>query len=216
MNVLTEEDLVLITELLETLSVRVIAKKFECTVEEIRERLQLTPAFVSKASRIRKLYAEGKSRPECARIVGCGASLVLYALGSQNLEPVISVGKVYSKLTVIGIATPTKTRIKRYLCQCACGKTHIARHDLLVAAKTRSCGCAKGELKKLSIDIVNHNRHPKYSVKKSRVETDYNKVRECHRLYTMEKLTIHECLKRTGLTLSAYYRHRGAAVNFVV
>lgn len=216
MNVLTEEDLVLISELLNDLTVRVVAKKFDCTVEEIRERLNLTPVFVSKSSRIRELYAQGKTRPECAKIVGCGEGLVRYALGNQNLEPVLNIGKVYSKLTVIGTAPPTKTRIKRYLCQCECGKTHVARHDLLVAGKTRSCGCAKAELKKLTIDIVNHNRHQKYSLKKSKVATNYDAVRECYRLYTAESLTITECLRRTGLSLSAYYRHKDAALNGVV
>lgn len=214
MSVLTEEDLVLIRQLLEHLPHRVIARKFDCTTKELRAALDPDIPVESKTDRIRRLYSEGKTRPECAKIVGCRPNLVRYALGNQNLEPVISAGKVYSNLTVIEPTTPTKTRIKRYVCLCKCGKTHIARHDLLVAGKTRSCGCAKSELKKLTIDNVNRKKTPalRCKVKGSRTTTDYNLVRECHRLYTVEKLTIRKALERTGLALSAYYCHRDAAL----
>jgi len=207
-NQLTAEDASLIEQLIDSLSLKQIADKFDCTVKDIKQVLKLKSGRVSKTDKIRKLYAEGRSRAECAAIVGCNNAMVCYALGAKNAPPAISAGMRFAKLVVVGNAEPTKSRIKRYECLCDCGKAHIARHDLLMSGKSKSCGCFKGEFRVMALNLVSRKDKVFNNAKGRPLKTSAESVKECYRLISEAGLSVTEALTKTGLNISAYYRHR--------
>ncbi len=209
--VITDEDVLLIEQLTGCLSLKKIADKFDCKVSDIKQALKLKSGRTSKADRIRKLHADGHSRTECALIVGCNRALVCYALGPENSQSVISAGMQFGKLTVTGNADATSSRIKRYQCACECGKTHIARHDLLISGKTKSCGCFKGRFRAAALYLVNHDKTFTPKPKGRPVKTDLGAVAECHRLISQGGLSLLAAIEKTGLNISAYYRHKNTA-----
>lgn len=205
---ITNEDVLLIEQLTDCLSIKQIADKFDCKVSDIKQALKLKSGRVSKADRIRKLHADGYSRTECALIVGCNRALVCYALGPENSQPFISAGMQFGKLTVTGNAGATESRIKRYQCACECGKVHIARHDLLMAGKTRSCGCFKGRFRTAALYLVNHNKTFTPKPKGRPVKADLSSFAECRRLISQDGLTVMAAIKKTGLTVYSYYKQK--------
>ena len=207
---LLAEDLTLIRQLLDSLPIFDVAKKFDCTVSDIRNALGIRRN--SKAEKIRELIAKGKSRSECAKIVGCHPKHVIYAIGAANAPPVISVGMTFSHLTVIDNAEPTKTRIKRYLCLCDCGSRHIARHDCLMSGKTKSCGCKKGKLRCAALDFVNREKRNFNLVRGRPVKVNFADVRQCYKLIKEEGLTVSDAVKSVGIKVSTYYRHLKKAI----
>jgi hypothetical protein len=212
MNALTNEDVSLIEQLIGCISMKQIADKFECTVSEIKQTMKLKSGKVSKADKVRKLHAEGRSRGDCAAIVGCSKNLVCYALGAKDAPPVISAGMRFSKLTVTGNAEPTKSRIKRYQCLCDCGKRHVARHDLLMSGKVRSCGCFKGEFRVMALNLVSRSKRVFSGARGRPLKADYAAIRECHRLISADGLSVAMAAKKAGINISAYYRHRDYAL----
>lgn len=51
------------------------------------------------------------------------------------------IGKTFNRLTVINVASPTKTCIPRVLCECVCGNKTVVCIYNLKSNHTRSCGC---------------------------------------------------------------------------
>lgn len=51
------------------------------------------------------------------------------------------IGKVFGKLTVIGVAKATDNRGEMVLCRCACGKEKTTFSKYLLRGQTKSCGC---------------------------------------------------------------------------
>ena len=49
------------------------------------------------------------------------------------------IGKEFSCLTVIDVIRENKAI--KFVCQCKCGKTHIARYSKVLSGNTKSCGC---------------------------------------------------------------------------
>ena len=56
----------------------------------------------------------------------------------------IVLGAVFGRLTVTAVhPTKTKTGNSKYVCTCACGRTHVASGGALNSGHVRSCGCLR-------------------------------------------------------------------------
>lgn len=62
-------------------------------------------------------------------------------------------GKVFGQLTVLEREPTTQDGRVCWLCACSCGNTCVVKSNLLVAGKTKSCGCLKKSLTK-AIDLT--------------------------------------------------------------
>ena len=60
------------------------------------------------------------------------------------------IGKVFGRLTVIALAGMNKKYQALVLCKCECGNEIIARADSLKDGNTKSCGCLRSEVVKVS------------------------------------------------------------------
>lgn len=54
--------------------------------------------------------------------------------------------RVFERLLVTYPADPSSDGKRRWLCQCACGRTKVVREKTLLNGRTRSCGCLNSEL----------------------------------------------------------------------
>ncbi|MCI1859004.1 MAG: hypothetical protein LKI80_12700 [Sporolactobacillus sp.] len=54
-------------------------------------------------------------------------------------------GQRFGRLVAIQ-EVPTTDHIRRYLCQCDCGRQKVVRMDLLRTGRTKSCGCLNREI----------------------------------------------------------------------
>lgn len=68
---------------------------------------------------------------------------------SSDKYDVIRYGSIYHNLTVIRedkpYITPQGRSFRKFLCQCECGGTVVARGYNLRSGHTKSCGCLKVE-----------------------------------------------------------------------
>lgn len=61
-----------------------------------------------------------------------------------KLQPV-TIGEVFTRLTVIGPATRHPKYGQMWACLCSCGTTKVVRQDRLISGDSKSCGCLKAE-----------------------------------------------------------------------
>jgi hypothetical protein len=59
--------------------------------------------------------------------------------------PVLLLGQVFGRLTVIGDAGSTRHGKRRWLCRCECGQSATVIGSQLRSGRTRSCGCLHRE-----------------------------------------------------------------------
>ena len=59
-------------------------------------------------------------------------------------------GMTVGRLTVVKRRGTANLRHPRWLCECSCGNTTLVRSQRLVKGNTRSCGCLKAEVAKLT------------------------------------------------------------------
>jgi hypothetical protein len=71
-------------------------------------------------------------------------------------------GMKFGRWTVVGLSTPAFKgrklyRVKRYLCQCECGKRNVVPYGNLTRGFSRSCGCLRSDRMRNGIGKVNVN-----------------------------------------------------------
>ena len=77
----------------------------------------------------------------------------------KSKYPQIEIGNRYGYLEVIGIS-----KIKyehKYICRCVCGTEKNYPSNSLRNNHSRSCGCKKGELRKIAITERSNGRYKK-------------------------------------------------------
>lgn len=60
---------------------------------------------------------------------------------AQGPRPVVAVGDVFGRLTVVAEAERDRWGRRRYLCACSCGGTAAVQSGNLRTGNTQSCGC---------------------------------------------------------------------------
>jgi len=66
-------------------------------------------------------------------------------MATRNIHQPIVIGQMFNRWTVIGDAIDGGNNLKYWLCQCECGTERRVRHYVLMAGKSRSCGCFQRE-----------------------------------------------------------------------
>jgi hypothetical protein len=84
-------------------------------------------------------------------------------------------GERFGKLVVLAHIAPTETiKRTRVRCLCDCGKETVVNHWCVMSGHTVSCGCAKGQLFKVSHGKRRTAIHNIWSHMKSRCQTETN------------------------------------------
>jgi len=71
--------------------------------------------------------------------------------------PLVQVGDVFNRLTVIALGEPFQTKrqsLKRWRCKCTCGKECLAYDYALPSSRTVSCGCFQRESASIALRIT--------------------------------------------------------------
>ena len=71
-------------------------------------------------------------------------------------------GRVFGRLTVISFCRSMQFGQRKrtvYRCQCSCGAIYFATGDRLVSGNTKSCGCLRRDMGRVSIRAAFKVRH---------------------------------------------------------
>lgn len=94
-------------------------------------------------------------------------------MSGKSVDPA---GRIYGRLTVLGIVGRTTYGIARWACRCDCGQEIVAFSNSVTSGKTKSCGCLRREMARVrrragtSDTCVNGHRKAEYWEKNNRGE----------------------------------------------
>jgi len=91
-------------------------------------------------------------------------------------------GKVFSRLTVIGLDHKDSNHNKYWNCSCTCGNTHIVRGDKLTSGGVRSCGCLRADnMKRIAkLSLVVRQERAKIERKTYTRDSYRSMIRRCY------------------------------------
>ena len=113
-----------------------------------------------------KLYLEvqGMSNRDFIRTMeSVGCKLV-------KSEKDLKIGQEFGFLTIIAKTEKRQFRNVVYLCECICGERKEIMRQGLVRGNIKSCGCMKGELRKMTIQNENNKKKSKLSMRETKFE----------------------------------------------
>ena len=126
----------------------------DLTGKEFGRWTVLEKVSLSGAARWRCRCSCGTERDVAARHLLSGATMSCGCIAKENRKEKHGAdlsGRRFGKLHVLSRAEPDETGAQRWLCRCACGREYIARYSPLNRGQIKSCGCEKGQNRKVDI-----------------------------------------------------------------